>query len=143
VSVVAQQTNNQLVAYQTKAGDTLDLLAMGTSSAAEMFKTAQNENTILTWLLRGGGFLAMFIGVALLLGPLFTIINFVPFLGGLVERASLVVAFAFTFLLSGVIIALAWLVYHPWIGIALLCVVVLVFGLLIGGVVLLGRAQKK
>jgi len=143
VSVVAQQANNRLTSYQTQAGDAIDLLAMGTSSADEMFKAAQEENTVLTWLLRGGGFLIMFIGVALLLGPLFTVINFVPFLGALVEKASLAVAFAFTFLLSVVVIALAWLVYHPWIGVALLCAAVIVFGLVIGGVMLVVRAQKK
>jgi hypothetical protein len=143
VSVVAQQANNRLESYQTQAGDTIDLLAMGASSADEMFKTAQEENTIFTWLLRGVGFVMMFAGVAMLLGPLFTVINFVPFLGALVEKASLVVAFALTFLLSVIIIALAWLVYHPWIGVALLCLAGVVFGLIIGGVVLVTRAQKK
>ncbi len=143
VSVVAMQSDNRLVSYQTKAGDAIALLAMGTQSAEEMFKTAQTENTVMTWILRGGGFLAMFIGVALLLGPLFTVINIVPFLGALVERASLAVAFALTVLLSIVVIAVAWLIYHPLIGLALLCAGALMFGLVIGGVAMLTKAQKR
>ncbi len=143
VSVVAKQSSNRLVSYQTKAGDAIALLTMGTSSAEEMFKKAQDENSMMTWLLRGGGFLAMFIGVALILGPLTMVISFIPFLGGLVERALLGVAFAITFLLSGVVIAIAWIIYHPLIGIAILCVALLVFGLVIGGVALVVGKRKQ
>jgi DNA-directed RNA polymerase subunit RPC12/RpoP len=40
-----------------------------------------SEHRILTWILRGGGFLMMFIGLNLFFGPINAVLDFIPFLG--------------------------------------------------------------
>ncbi len=85
----------------------------------------------------------MYIGAALLLSPATMLLKFIPFLGELVERALLLVAFAITFLLSFITISMAWLVYHPLIGLSLLCLGFLVFGVVITGAIVVIKIIKK
>jgi len=143
VSVISGQKDKTFAPYQTQAGDALDMLEMGTQTPEEMFKSAQETNAILTWLLRGGGFIAMYIGAALLLSPATQLLKFIPFLGELVERALYLVAFAVTFLFSFVIMSVAWLIYHPLIGLLFLCAGVLVFGGVITLAILVVKMIKK
>ena len=54
VSVIGRQTGGGLSPYQTKAGGTLYIIDPGERDAAQMFKQAESENAILTWIVRGG-----------------------------------------------------------------------------------------
>ncbi len=143
VSVISGQKDKTFAPYKTTAGDELDMLEMGAQTPDEMFKSAQDTNTLMTWILRGGGFIAMYIGAALLLSPATMLLKFIPFFGELVERALLLVAFAITFLLSFVTMSIAWMIYHPLIGLSLLCVGVAVFGGVIALAILAVKVMKK
>jgi len=143
VSVISGQKDKTFAPYKTTAGDELDMLEMGAQTPDEMFKSAQDTNTLMTWILRGGGFIAMYIGAALLLSPATMLLKFIPFFGELVERALLLVAFAITFLLSFVTMSIAWMIYHPLIGLSLLCVGVAVFGGVIAVAILVVKVMKK
>src|SRR5262249_3009228 len=58
VSVIARQTGSGFGEYQTNAGDRLLMLRAGTLSAGEMFKAAEDENRVLTWVVRLVGVVA-------------------------------------------------------------------------------------
>jgi hypothetical protein len=62
ISVIGRQTGSSIAQYPTKAGDRLLMAVAGAQSATEMFTEAERENRLLTWAIRGGGLLAMWIG---------------------------------------------------------------------------------
>lgn len=137
VTVVAKQTGQALAPWPTSQGTTIGMLDRGTKSADEMFSSAEAQNTARTWIVRLLGFLFMFIGFALIFKPLSVVADVVPFIGSLVGMGTGVVAFALAAPLSLGTIAVAWIVYRPILGIALLVVGVGTF------VALMVRSKKK
>ncbi|HEX6861585.1 MAG TPA: TMEM43 family protein [Thermoanaerobaculia bacterium] len=135
-SVVAVQTGNSFSPYAAEAGDTILLVEEGAHTSAEMFQTAQEANTVMTWILRGGGFLAMVLGLFLVFRPLSVLGDVVPFIGSLLGIGVGLFALVVGFALSSVTIAIAWFFVRPLLGIALLV-------LAVGGVVWLIRANRK
>ncbi len=120
VSIVAQQSGNGLQGYATKAGRTLEMLAAGPHSSAEMFTVAQKENSTMTWILRLVGFLVMWLGLSLLLNPLKVIADVVPFIGDIIGMGIALLTLLIALPLSLTTIAIAWIFYRPLLGIALL-----------------------
>ena len=120
VSVVAKQVKDTFEAYSAKSGDTIALLETGTHSAAEMFKTAQEENAMIKWVLRVVGVIVMFIGCSMMVKPLSVLADVIPPLGSLVGFASGLAAFFVSATFSLMTISVAWIFYRPLLGIALL-----------------------
>jgi hypothetical protein len=120
VSVVARQAGQSFEPYQTHAGGTILLTALGSQTAEAMFATAERGNTLLTWGLRLLGFVLMFAGMALIVNPLGTLGDVLPFAGSVVRFGTGLLSFVTALLLSVVIIALAWISYRPLVGLALL-----------------------
>ncbi|MEY2488373.1 MAG: hypothetical protein QOC70_315 [Verrucomicrobiota bacterium] len=130
VSVVAAQARQSFAPYTTQNGREIELVESGTISPRQMFAHAEAANRIMTWILRGAGFVAMFIGGMLLLGPITAFAHVLPFLGSLVEIGFAIVAFFLSAIVSMLVIATAWIVYRPILGIALIiaaiaCIVLL------------------
>lgn len=138
ISVVGKQAGEAIEPYMTRHGD-LDLLEMGIVGADSMFTKAGDDNMLLTWGLRVGGCLAMFIGLTMVLGPLQTLADVVPFIGALVGAGAGVLAGAIALGLSFLTVAFAWVFYRPLIGIVLLLVAA---GFVFGGARLVKRARK-
>lgn len=125
ISLVAVQVNNTFEPYTAEdGGGEVDLLTDGVKSAKAMFNDAKSANTMLTWILRGVGFFAMFIGLSMLVAPLEVICDVLPFLGNIVGAVSKGVCFVIALVISLLDIALAWLFYRPVVGIILLAAVV-------------------
>lgn len=124
ISVIARQSGDRLEAYQTEAGDALLMVSEGAVPAAQMFESAQAANTTLTWIIRGGGFLLMWIGLGLVFKPLSVLADVVPFAGTLVAKGLGFVAFIMAAITALVVIAVAWIVYRPLLAIGLLAAVV-------------------
>lgn len=122
LSVVARQAGSGLGRYQTKAGDQLLIVAKGVVPAAQLFSEAQAANTTLTWILRGGGALAMFVGFGLFFRPLGVLGDVLPILGDVIRMGTGAIAFVLTLLLATTTIAIAWLYYRPLVGIAMLAI---------------------
>jgi hypothetical protein len=120
VSLVGVQTGETFSAYQAKAGDTVLLVEEGSHTAEAMFKSAQDANKVLSWILRGGGFFAMFLGLFLIFRPLAVLGDVVPFVGSLLGIGVGFFAFLVAALLSLTTIAIAWITFRPILGIALL-----------------------
>jgi hypothetical protein len=129
-SIVAQQAGETFAKFNAANG-TIELLHEGTASSQEMFQQAEAQNSMIAWAIRGGGFVAMGIGLSMLFGPLVAVAGFIPFLGGIVGRGTAIIAFLIAGIVSSSIIAVAWIAYRPLIGISVLvltaaCIVLLV-----------------
>jgi hypothetical protein len=122
VTVVARQIGNSFEPYRAKAGSTVDLQRKGIASADEMFTSAGEANVLLTWILRGAGFLLMAIGIGMILKPLSVLASVLPILGDIVGAGTGIIAFLLSGVLSLVTIAIAWIFYRPLLGIVLLVV---------------------
>lgn len=120
VSVVAQQTGSTLRPYQAKAGGTIELLDMGNVSAAQMFQSAQDANTLMTWILRLIGYLFMAFGLSMVFKPISVIGDVVPFIGSMLSFGTGVFSFAVSLTLTIITIAVGWIFYRPVLGILLL-----------------------
>ena len=122
VSLIAKQHGDTFVAYTAKNGKKLSYLEDGVKDAAEMFQTARTNNAIMTWLVRIGGFLMMFIGLSMVFKPLSVLADVLPILGDIVEMGMGLVAGLIALICALVTIAIAWLFYRPVLGIILLAV---------------------
>lgn len=138
VSVVARQVGDSFEPYLAKAGGSVDLLEYGQKSADAMFQAAQAANTTLTWILRGGGFLLMFLGLVMVFKPIAVFGDVIPIVGTLLGAGLAVFAGAVAAALSLVTIAISWLVYRPLIGILLL----LLAGAAVAGLTYLAGKRK-
>ena len=122
VSVLAQQTGATFEKFQAEAGGTVGRLNIGEISAEGMIEEARTEAVILTWILRGVGFLMMVIGVGLLFKPLLLVAGFIPILGSLLSAGVFVIALAAGLVFTSLTIGLAWLFYRPLLGLVVLIV---------------------
>ena len=128
-SVVARQSGSTFDAFPTKAGRSVELIAAGQVPTAEMFKSAQDDNRLWTWLIRGGGRVLMFFGFSLILAPLGVLGDVIPFLGDVIRAGTGLIGLLCTAAIAPLIIAVAWLWYRP---------VVAVGALVIGAIVVYG-----
>jgi hypothetical protein len=124
VSLVAVQKASTFAPYQAKAGDVILLVEAGTHTAAEMFKTAQERNVVLTWILRAVGFFMMFLGLFMVFRPIAVFADVLPLFGTALSAGIGLFAFLGAAALSIVTIAVAWIVVRPVLGIALLVVAI-------------------
>lgn len=130
VSLVAAQAGDSFAEYRTKAGGTIVMITAGEVSAQQMFEDAISQNTLVTWLVRLGGFILLWIGFALLFAPLSVLADVIPLLGSLVGAATGLIAFLLALAVALTVIAIAWVFFRPLLGITLLvlAVVAAVFG---------------
>ena len=130
LSVIGAQIGDGFGRFQTSAGDRLFRMDQGRVPAAAMIQAAQDENRILTWILRLVGAVVIFIGWLLILNPLKVLADVIPPLGWVVGVGTGLIAGVLTLSLAPTIIAIAWLVYRPLVGIAILATgFALAFGL--------------
>jgi hypothetical protein len=136
VSIVAEQRGSTFAPYQARAGSAIHLLEEGTVPAAQMFASAQAANTVTTWLLRLAFFVAMFVGLLLVLRPISMAGSVLPFVGSLLGAGAALASFLLAAVLSLITIAMAWLFYRPLLGGALLAAAA-------GAVYLLVKTRRK
>jgi hypothetical protein len=141
VTVMAVQSGASFRPYVAKNGKERFLLYQGSLGAEEVVEGEERKAALVRWLLRGGGWLLMFLGLVLLLRPLSVLADVVPAFGSLVGFAT----GGFALLLSGAtsltLIALAWLAFRPLVGIPLLGIAVAcVVGMVVMAVK--GRTRK-
>ncbi len=122
VSVVARQAKSTFGPYQTKAGNTIELLEPGLHDANYVFTKALDRNATMTWILRAVGWFCMFLGLCLMLGPLTTVANAIPIFGSVVGLGVGLAAFVLASVLSLVTIAVAWIFVRPIAAVTLLVV---------------------
>lgn len=121
-SFIGQQTGADFTEYQTKAGDRLLMARSGIMSAPDMFKAAEDENRILTWIVRLVGVVVMFVGLTLVLRPLVVVADVVPFIGNILGAGAALVAAVVTAVVAPLVIAIAWLWYRPVVSIVAIAI---------------------
>ncbi|MBC7313652.1 MAG: TMEM43 family protein [Rhizobium sp.] len=119
-SFVAAQNKGWLEPFTASNGREIFLSAAGKASAAEMFDTAQAENTMIMWLIRLGGMIGLMVGFSLFFSILGVIADVVPLAGSLVRFGTGMIAFVLTVLVGPLVIAIGWFAYRPLLSIGLL-----------------------
>ncbi|HEX8471548.1 MAG TPA: TMEM43 family protein [Brevundimonas sp.] len=122
ISVVARQNGEGFLPYYAKNGEEFLLVDNGDKPASDMFKGAQDANQIMTWIIRVVGLVLLIAGFGLLMAPLGVLADVLPLAGTIVRMGTGLIAFALGMLIGTVTIALAWIVFRPLIGIAILVV---------------------
>lgn len=122
VSVMGRQAGSAFAAYQTKAGDRLLMAVPGTQPASDMFKEAEQENRILTWVIRFAGLFAIWLGAFMVLRPLVVVADVVPVIGSILGAGAGLVALAFAVVAGPAVMAIAWLWYRPLVSLVVLAV---------------------
>ena len=123
ITVVAAQKGDGFMSYTAKSTkSTIDHLMSGAIDAEGVFAAAERGNKMLTWLLRFGGFLLMFIGLSMVFKPLSVLADVVPFIGNLVSLGTGFIAALIACGASLFTIAVAWIFYRPLLGILLIAV---------------------
>jgi hypothetical protein len=136
-SFVGAQKGATIARYKASNGRELFLSAAGQVGAADMFEAAQSENTLVTWLIRFGGLLGMFVGFVIMLSILGIIADVIPFVGSIVGFGTSIIAGILTLILGPVIIAIAWIAYRP-----LLAIIIISLGILMAAALIYLRRKR-
>jgi hypothetical protein len=131
-SLVAGQAGKGFDSYRTSNGRTIFLAANGDVPAATMFKTALENNKVLTWALRAVGLVLLFVGFKMIMAVVSVLGDVVPFFGSLLGFGTSLIAGLATVILGFVTISIAWIVYRPIVG----------FGILAAGAVIAAALWK-
>ena len=140
-TVVAEQSGETIKAHKTPSGEFYEVRT-GLMTAAEVFKAAEDENAMLTWILRGLGFLMIWGGFGAIFKPISVLADVIPLFGDIAESGISIISGLLAAVLSFGVIAIAWLFCRPLIGILLL---VLMGAAIFGIITLIAkvRAAKK
>ena len=136
ISLIYKQSGESLVSYQTKSGGKISMIQLGKSTAEEMFKSAQESNKTMTWILRFVGVLLLFIGFNMILGVLPVIGSVIPFIGDVIGAGVGLVSGLLTIIIASITIAVAWITYRPFIA-------VILFSVALAGFIMLKNNSKK
>ncbi|MGM4909539.1 TMEM43 family protein [Rhizobium sp. 768_B6_N1_8] len=135
-SIVGKQSHSALVPYETTNHRDIFLTADGHVDAGQMFKTAESENSIITWLVRACGLIGLFVSFKLMFALLPILADLIPFLGSVIGFGTSIVACVLTLLVGPVVIAIGWFAYRPLLSV----------GIIAGGIllaVIVTRLRRK
>jgi hypothetical protein len=133
VTVFGTQQGSSIVAYLYR-GDSSFFRALSGDRATAIAQL-HSEHVMLTWILRLVGFLMMWIGMALTLGPITTFLDVLPILGNASGCVIGLATFGAALTLSTVTVIIS-LIAHSIIALIIL------LALIVGGVVLWSRRAK-
>lgn len=122
VSLAAVQTGDSFSAYQAKEGDQILLVQEGNHTAAQMFQKAQDDNAVMTWILRAVGFVVMFLGIFMIFRPIAVFADVIPLVGTMLGAGIGFFSFLGAASLSFVTIAVAWVFVRPVLGITMIVI---------------------
>lgn len=122
VSIVGRQTQSDLTPWTARNGNQVLMAETGTVDAQTMFRHGEEENAMLTWILRIVGIVLMFAGFRALLSLFEVLADIVPFFGNIVGAGASLIALLLTLICAPLIIAAAWLFYRPLIAIGIIVV---------------------
>lgn len=126
VSMIGRQDGERIAPYQTRAGDRIFMMEAGRVPARDMFRHAEEGNTIFTWILRAVGMILLMVGFSMIMGPLGALAAVLPMLGDIVRFGTGLIAMALSFLVGPLVIAIAWFWFRPIVALAVIGVGVLV-----------------
>jgi hypothetical protein len=125
ISVMARQKGGSFEPYPTRSGTAISLVYPGAVTAAAMIKKEEETNTMITWLLRGLGFVLLWIGISSFFAPLVAIADFIPMLGGALQAGVALFGFLAAACVTLVTVSVAWIAYRPLLAYSLIGVAAL------------------
>lgn len=126
-SIVARQSGNELDSYTTRNGRSVLLVESGAVPADKMFEGAQTRNSFITWVVRAGGALSMWLGLSMVFAPITRVLDILPMLGTIGTWGIGLLSGLVSVLLSLLTIAISWMFYRPLLGGTLIALVVALF----------------
>src|SRR5262249_39389466 len=126
VTLYGKRQGGDVVAYMHEGKDKLYRVVPGTHEQA--IAALHGEHVMMTWIVRFAGFFAMWIGLALFMGPINAVLDIVPFIGSAGRFITGVAMFPIALVLSVVTILVSIVAHSP----VLLALTVIVF---VGGLV--------
>lgn len=130
VSLIAKVSGDTFEPFMSADGNSFSQLEMGAVSMDNMFHGADNDNSLITWLLRIVGLIMVIAGLKMTFGILSMFFKWFPALGSIVDMGVGLVCSVVGFIWSLLIISIAWIFYRPIIGITLIAIAA-VIGLLL------------
>jgi hypothetical protein len=124
LSMIAQQTGQELGKWKASNGDTILLAAGGARSADRIIADALEAGEGLTSVLRIVGLIGAVIGAAGMAGWLTSFLAFVPVVGPIVQFSAMVAGALFGLSVGLLTIIIGWLSARPWIGATLLIAII-------------------
>jgi len=145
ITVVGVQRDSTIKAFASKTGEGGNVLLYrkGNLTASQMYDIAENQNRILTIVLRIVGFAIMAIGQIVIWSPFKVVADVIPIVGSMVGFGINFVSITIAAVLSAITIAIAWLIAHPMIGLIVLGVSLAVIGVCAVGVRMLMNRKPK
>ena len=140
ITVLAMQKGDSFADYKSEQGKILNELKSGLLTGEEMIDVVEKENNILKWVLRILGIALVTGGFTALLSPILMVVSIIPLIGDGIAWILKAIAGLIGFAVSMLIIALAWIVFRPLLGICLLAVVV---GVIVLVAVLIKKGRAK
>lgn len=125
-SIIGKQNHDALIPYQTTNHRDVFLTAAGDVNAGQMFKSAESENNVITWLVRAGGLFGLFVSFKLVFGLLPILGDLIPIVGSILGFGTSIVAFVLTLLVGPIVIAIGWFAYRPLLSVGIIAGGVLV-----------------
>jgi hypothetical protein len=127
-------SNGSIIPYVAEDGDSF--LRLFNTDRESSIKLLSAEYTLMTWILRGLGFLMMWIGLQMFFGPINTLLDIIPFLGSAGRFLVGAVIFPIALVLTIITILISVIFHNIYLLIGVLV-------LLVVGVVLRGRNKKS
>lgn len=122
VTVFGQQRGERLTPYLYEKSSTFFRALNGDRNAA--IQELQTEHTIITWLLRGAGFLMIWFGLLLVVSPLGTIAGVLPILKQITGFISGIITFIVALVIWGVVTLIAVVLHNFWLALVAALLVV-------------------
>ncbi len=113
VSIIGAQSGKDFALFKTQAGASLLLASRGAVSAEQMFRAAEKQNVLTTWLLRALGAFVMWLGFYALLRPFVVFADIIPLFGDVAAAGAALFAGVATLVAAPAAIAVAWFYYQP------------------------------
>ena len=120
-TIMAAQRGDSFTSYKAASKDFFEV-RKGNVSADQICQGLESANNMMTWILRVVGFFMFVIAVSMILKPLSVMADVLPFLGNMVEFGAGLAGIAVAIPCTLITVAIAWIVYRPVIGVALLVV---------------------
>ena len=131
VSVLGKQIGDTIGDYTTKTNTNVKKIVKGTTNGAGMINDIESANKFSKWMFRFLGTLLIVLGVGAILGPITTLIGYIPFLGNVVNSVIGVISFLIGLGIALVVIAISWFAARPIVAICSLVGVAVIIILLV------------
>ncbi len=124
VSLISKVTGDTFEKYRSKNGYDFWRVDSGSHSMGNMFQSARNDNSALTWGYRAAGIIVMIFGLMFAFDIVVMLFKWFPAIARVVSAGVSLVSIVFGIIWSLAVIAVAWLFYRPIWGISLLVITI-------------------